>query len=402
MTARRVLFAWELGANLGHLSRNLPLARKCREMGYEVVWAVPNLRASASQFKNEGFDVLQAPLLRPSPAQRSRVAPINFADLLLKAGYEDDHSLAGALDGWRGLLRLVRPDALVYDHAPTALIAARAAAAPVLIVGTGFEIPPLVSPMPALRPWEQPPADELRAMEAKVVSQINVQLARIRHASIQSLAELYGLQPQFIASFRELDPFTPRPMARYVGPVYALGDSSAIGWASTGKSRVFVYVRSKLNGWEVLLAALNSLDAEVLCSMPGHPPDIAARFPALRFIDGVTDLGNLLRDANLIVTSGAGTISTALLAGVPALVAPENLEQLLAGRQLAAIGAGLVAKDCSSQPLLHAQLQQLLYQPTFRAAARRFAHSNADFDHSIATTELFAALQSLMESAETA
>lgn len=37
----RILFAWELGSNLGHLTRDLPLARACRAAGFSFMLAVP-------------------------------------------------------------------------------------------------------------------------------------------------------------------------------------------------------------------------------------------------------------------------------------------------------------------------------------------------------------------------
>ena len=61
----RILFAWELGANLGHLTRDLPLARACRDAGLEVIFAVPNLRAAAD-----------SPVTAAAAGVPERVAPL--------------------------------------------------------------------------------------------------------------------------------------------------------------------------------------------------------------------------------------------------------------------------------------------------------------------------------------
>jgi hypothetical protein len=61
----RILVAWEFGRNLGHIARDLPLARAARDAGHEVLWALPNLRAAAAELADEGFTLLQTPWIRP-------------------------------------------------------------------------------------------------------------------------------------------------------------------------------------------------------------------------------------------------------------------------------------------------------------------------------------------------
>jgi len=70
-----ILFAWELGANLGHLTRDLPMARRWRDAGHRIVMAVPNLRGAANFLEKEGFILVQAPLLKSSIARTT--SPVN-------------------------------------------------------------------------------------------------------------------------------------------------------------------------------------------------------------------------------------------------------------------------------------------------------------------------------------
>ena len=41
MSGERVLLAWELGGNLGHVARMLALADQIEQAGDEPVWALP-------------------------------------------------------------------------------------------------------------------------------------------------------------------------------------------------------------------------------------------------------------------------------------------------------------------------------------------------------------------------
>ena len=52
-------------------------------------------------------------------------------------------------DAWRQLLTLLNADLILADYAPTPLLAARCLQVPAVVLGTGFSVPPSVSPLPA-------------------------------------------------------------------------------------------------------------------------------------------------------------------------------------------------------------------------------------------------------------
>lgn len=115
--------AWELGANMGHMDRMLVSARVLRSRGHEVMLALKDLSQAHGRIVTEGFAVLQTPAWLPRMAKSPGL--VNFSAVLAAAGWLDAAGLAGLLSGWRGLYRLCRPDLLICDHAPTALLAAR-------------------------------------------------------------------------------------------------------------------------------------------------------------------------------------------------------------------------------------------------------------------------------------
>ena len=390
----RILIAWEFGRNLGHIARDLPLARACRDAGHEVVWAVRDLRGAARELAGEGFALVQGPLLRSGKVD---APPVNFADMLLREGYEDAAGLLGVLQGWHALMRLASVSAVVYDYAPTALLAARALGLPTMILGSGFMLPAPTVPSPGFFPGA--PAAALQAAEDRFVANVNSTLQVLGGATIASLRDLYDHGEQVLTTFEELDPFAPRGQGRYVGPMYALGRQERVDWQGAGTHRVFAYLRPEVPSCENLLAALQAGPAEVVCAMPGLPAAWPARFPRIRFVPGAVDMAALLPGADLAITNGSGTIPNCLLAGVPVLVLPHFNEQYLAGLRLQQYGAGLVVPGRASTSEYAGLLERLLSEPAFRQQARAFAQRYAGHHRDTTARTVFEVLEGLLRGA---
>ena len=384
----RILIAWEFGRNLGHIARDLPLARACRDAGHEVVWAVRDLRGVARELAGEDFALLQAPLLRPG---RVNAAPVSFADMLLREGYDDADALQAVLRGWTSLMRLMDIAAVVHDYAPSALLAARSLGLPTMILGSGFMVPADGVPSPGFFPNAQPHA--LQESEAQFVANVNKALQGLGAAPIASLQALYAQGEQVLTTFEELDPFAPRAQGRYVGPMYALGRQVRVEWQGAPGPRIFAYLRPEVPSCEELLAALQASPAEVVCAMPGLPEAWPARFPRVRFVPGAVDMAALLPRADLAITNGSGTIPNCLLAGVPVLVLPHFNEQYLAGQRLQSYGAGLVVPGRASTAEYAGLLTRLLSEPGFRQQAQAFAARYAGHTRESTARTVFEILQ---------
>jgi UDP:flavonoid glycosyltransferase YjiC (YdhE family) len=365
-----ILFVWELGANLGHLTRDLPLARYCHAVGHEVAWAVNDLDASTRLLSKEGFTLLQAPKLQPA----GRLPPpINFAAMLLSEGYADSSALATAIQSWLDLITAFKPDVLVYNHAPTALLAAYLAGIPVLLCGTGFEIPPDSPVLPSFRPWLRISMAEHHKSEQQLLALVNGLLVRHGKALLPRLAALFTQYRPLLTTFSELDPFGPRKGGDYVGPVYALPEAPSTAWSSESEQKVLAYLRPTIPGVEALLHSLNELDAEVICAVPGLPEHWPVRYGKLHFFPHALPLEPLLSGANLMISYGATTMGTALRAGVPVLLVPQVIEQFLSGLPLERLGAGRMLREQRSPAACSSILKDMLEHDRYRTTARVFS-----------------------------
>ncbi|PRC94804.1 Glycosyltransferase family 28 C-terminal domain [Solimicrobium silvestre] len=148
---------------------------------------------------------------------------------------------------------------------------------------------------------------------------------------------------------------------------------------------------------EAILTALQSLDAEVICAVPGISSEWKARYNRLRIFDHPVDLQPLLSHADLAITYGAGTIATALLAGVPVMLVPQMAEQYLAGLPLERMGAGLMLREQQSIEQCASLINTLLTMPSYRQAAQAFAQRYANFSTEQACQRLWSAMKVKLE-----
>ena len=395
-----ILYAWEFGANLGHIGTFLPIARELRERGTTVNWAVTHPHQAARLLPKAGFDWLQAPTM---PEQRRDGPPLSYADILLRFGYSDSSDLLGLVVAWRELLRLTGAKVVLADHAPTAILAARTLDIPVMLFGSGFFAPPQVHPTPNMRPWSPVPADNLLAMDRLALQSINAVLDGYGRPPLDYLAQLFQVAEDSLLSFPELDHYPTRGPARYWGmlPAAVAADST---WPAVAGPRVFSYLRPETPHLEAALQALHGLAGSVLIYAPGLSAELRQRYtaPHVAFSPVPVDLNKVARqaDAGLTYASPAATVAF-LMAGKPVMMIPGHLEQFLFAKRVEEMGAGLIQNPEQAPHNLTAMLRQVMTDPVFRANAGAFAAKYVNFDQNAVMTHIVARIDELADAPTT-
>lgn len=377
----RIAFAWELGANYGHLSRTLPVAEALRARGHRVVFVTPDANIARSLLKPKGFGYVCAPPLpRTSPAFAGCA---NYGQILADAGYLDRRVLLARLNAWLALWRSLDIEAIVIDHAPTALLAARLLSTPVIALGTGFTVPPDVEPMPSLRSWEPQSVETLRRSDAAVIEVINGVLLDLDATPLRRLADLFVDVPALLTTFAELDHYGHRPAMTYIGPTQSRDEGEVAHWQDADRAHVFAYLRTGMPHFEAVLAALGELSAEIVCVIPDATASLMHRLRdrPMRIFSKSLELEGLLCDADAVISyGGAGLVAQSLLAGAPMLILPAVVEQYVNAQRVVALNAGIVVTALDSVAQLVAHLQTLLSDARYRQAAQRFAQQYSSYD----------------------
>jgi UDP:flavonoid glycosyltransferase YjiC (YdhE family) len=379
----RILFAWELGGGMGHIAPYLPLLNSLRKKGHQVAFALRNLEFADLTLGNSGIPYFQAPVMLDK-ARDEISRPHNLAQILHNVGYGDVNLLTGLAKAWQQLFAHYRPDIIVFDYSPTAQLAARTLPCRKVVIGSGFFLPPNLSPLPLLRKQPSPALSAVHRDEQRILANINTVLHRLGSTPITRLAQLYDVDEQVLSSFRELDHYVERQKdmaVQYWGPLGKSGMGQPPRWPEGKGKRIYAYLKN-FKTLPALLRSLQQLQTPTLIYAPEVPQHIKHKFACntLHFSEQPLDLDKTASSCDLAIAHAThGTCTTFLLAGKPLLLLPLYLEQRLVSDNIVRLGAGVAA------PQLHPEgmgkkLHELLANPGYGEAARAFAGKYAGFD----------------------
>jgi UDP:flavonoid glycosyltransferase YjiC (YdhE family) len=390
-----ILYAWELGAGLGHVGAFLPLARALRAAGHGVHCRVVDDAAVTRLLTAEDLPWEPAPTI----AEQTRsTPPLSYADILLRYGYADAAHLGALVTGWQTAMRETGAQLILADHAPTALLAARTLGLPAMLYSSGFCVPPPERPTPNMRAWLPVPPERLQALEDEARHTVNRVLADQGRPAIGGLHELFAVEEDTLLGFPELDHYPARGSARYWGNLPDAGVGIRPPWPALPGKKIFAYLRRACVHHEAALAALYALELPTVVFFPDLPDGLASRFaaPHLVFVHEPVDLGVAADEAALAVTyASLSTTTRFLLAGKPVLLLPWHLEQYLMARRVADLGAGLVMDPERPAAGLASALHRLAVLPEFTAAAQAFAQKYAAFPQAVVVNNLVRRIEAI-------
>jgi len=216
------------------------------------------------------------------------------------------------------------------------------------VVGTGFCSPPRLAPMPTIRPWEEISKSRLETSEERALETANAVMRAVAGEPMQFFHELFEVEDNVLATLPELDHYATRTNAKYQGPILDLEDGGEIQWPEGDGKRLFVYLRPTSAVFEGLAAFLRRSHYRTVWFAPGLTPQQAAHFTfkSLSFARCPLRMKAVADSAGVaICAAGHGATSALFLAGVPMLLAPSNVEQLLLAHRIVRAGGGRLLPD---------------------------------------------------------
>ncbi len=381
---KRIVFVWEFGGGLGHIQYDLPLAKVLKERGHEVICIMKHVIDTGKIFGDHEIKIIQAPLWQVTVKQLP--TSYSYPETLFNLGYLVRGGLLSMVKAWQNLLDPIKPDLIVADHAPTALIATHDSNCKRVLYGTGFFSPPRKNPMPSVIPWVKAPDGLIEHSEKKALQTINNVLEELGSPLLQQLYNLFEVDEDFLATFQELDHYQDREPARYWGPVLSHAGGESPKWPETAYSKkIFCYIKPGYPHFEELLNGLQRVEASVIVYAPEVVEEIIRKHQTgnLLFYKKPVDMQKVCKETDMLVChAGHGTVAFTLLYGKPMLLLPEHgqIDQILTARNVIRIKAGLMLNTREKTRDFKGLIQKVLTKPQFTENARKFARKYEDFD----------------------
>jgi hypothetical protein len=331
----RVLFCWELGANLGHLGLIAAMRDELEAAGFAFSFAVADLLMARSVL-GDTAPLLPAPRwpFRTHNGARSSLA--SFADVLSGVGFHQPDLLGLMVDAWRTLLRLTGAEVAVIDHGPAAQIATMLEQIPAILVGSAFTLPPLTGDAFPLLRADIPPA----IPESRLLESVRAVMADRGATTLpQSLPEALAGSERVAVGLPELDPYAPFRRGGLHAPAGGYSRPADAGLPLS----VFAYLGPELPDLHEKVQVLCALPCAVEIYVRGGDPFLAAfvrRRGKVAYETPAVMADVFSRATHVVSMGGAMLCAQALSAGRPHLMLPLTAETGLNAMLVGRIGAG--------------------------------------------------------------
>jgi len=376
-----ITFCWELGGGYGHLAGFKSLAQLLLSKNHNVSASLRNADSAHNFFAEMSVNYFPAPKWQ---SQIKHTAPtISYADIIARHGYDSKESLLPLVQQWRKQFRECETELIIADHSPTALLAARTLNLPSTLLGNGFFAPPAEQPLPSLTPWLDTQPEFLTHIEDNVLRVINSILSHFDATTLDYFYQLFEVKENFLCTLPELDHYNNREPDAYWGPLFDMTTGVPAHWPKNQKKHIFIYTKSSYVLLHNLLTSLEGIDADILVHCSGMDEKTIRRYSTnnVRFSAHPIQLQSIENQADLVIChAGHGTVAASLLMGIPLVLLPTQLEQLMTASKLSHLKlAGFIGmKD--KQPDFVPLIESILHNAECRQRANLFANYYKGFD----------------------
>lgn len=396
---RTILFCWELGEDFGHLGKILALAQEFSQESIQFYIAAKDLSAASKIDWPSYVKFIQAPIwLRSNPLA---LKAASFAEILFYKGYDSYQNLKLLTDSWLTIFELVSPDIILFDHSPSALLAA-----------SGLKIPKIIASNPYLTPTPGtstmnlipgPHFDEAKAAEIhqRVIKVINSVKQDYEAAPITAIGDLFIADATYLSGFSETDYFNAhRQNTVYCGPALA----TSIGtqeprWKSGLSQKSLAYLKHRDPRSRAILKILASMQARTLCFYSeAKAEDIKELSESSLMVSNIPfNLSKAYSEAKVIICHGGqGVVNEALSRGIPLIVVPTQAEQYFIAEKIKELGTGIVINKNDSTTEMEKKISDLFSNPRFYEKAKYLAEKNFNINADEIRKEIFNKIKNLI------
>lgn len=360
----RILLCWELGTDYQHLLTLQSIARFYQGRGHEVWVAARDVSILKRLFSDIKINIVAAPFTDSSAELGiDKQAPRSYSDLLRRCGFHHPDALSGLVGAWRNLLSFIKPDLILLDHSPVALLASRGLLkGGIFAQNSGVKQSSYVAKVSVGSPFSVPDdkrpsgvffsADlakpEIARYEQDLVKVVNRVCLEFSIPGITGLADLIvDFDKCIFQTYSELDHYGYRSAEQrhktvYTGTIVPEFSEPAIFPHFKGP-KIYCHVKGTVET-PVLLKTLQAIECSAIVLADGIPDSIinAHQSRHILYVKKPLSMKDVLRKSTFAILNGEiNSVSLFMKAGVPVALFPLHIEQFLMTKRVEALNAGV-------------------------------------------------------------
>jgi hypothetical protein len=349
----RILLCWELGSDYQHLLSLHEIARFYYGRGHQIWVAGRDVAKLKRLFFDVKIHILQAPFTDSSAdLGMEKQAPRSYADFLRRCGFHHSDALSGLVSAWKNLISFIKPNLILCDHAPLALLASRGLTVEgrtvsKVAIGIPFSVPDDNRPAGVFFPGDLAKQDIVHCEDdlVKVINKVCIELSLPR---IKNLADLLAdLDSCLFQTYSELDHYGYRSAEQryktsYVGAVTPVFSEPAVFPHFKGP-KIYCHVKGSAET-PVLLKTLQAIECSAIVLVDGIPDAIINAHQArhILYIKKPVSMNDVLEKTTFaILNGGINSVSLFMKAGIPVALFPLHIEQFLMTKRIEALNSGI-------------------------------------------------------------
>lgn len=393
-----IAIIWELGSDLGHVTKLVPLANQLSAKGHKVFLIFKEIETLSRFSLDQDVAIIQTPCAREIPYKGD---VYSFSDILIHRGFKSKSEYSSLRSSWLWLFETIQPDMVIYDFAPTALAASLELSFKKVILGTsnGYaEVCPN-SRLSDICPWQKKDESLLVKSDYYVNDLING-LITDPEKKLEKFSDLYKADKTMLYTLPELDMYGDSRTNTYYcqQPKKDFNFQKPV-WLKPNSDRIFCYLKSRHASFSLAYGLLKKMDISACIYAPDMDSENLSELQTdkIHLSNNPFDTRTALKESELVIChGGAGLVNLSLLAGVPLFIFPTQYEQANTANVTDRLKVSESAGQFDSEAEIFKKLQKTLVYSIYTERAQAIKEKYNNANHMIAEDQVCSEMERLL------
>lgn len=348
--SKNIMITWELGGGYGHLIPIIAICKKLILSDTIITLVLKDITNPILILLPKSIKIIQAPK-SISPVDNKHTLS-TVSDILFVNGYHSTKSIKHLLNQWIDIIDLVKPDVVINDYSPTAVIACKIKRIKNISIGTGFFIPPITKELIYFRDIEEVDINRSTFIESSILNSLNsIFLKSGLEKQYTSVIHCLRADKSFITTYPELDHYLgvrDLETENFIGNItFNIKNDIKIDYKKEDNS-ILLYIKNEYKYLIELLEELivNNINVIAFINKPSKKVANLVKDTNVKIYSELLNLNEVLKVTSVFISNcGNSSVIQSIISGVPVVMLPMQQEQRMLSNIIQKANFGVVYNE---------------------------------------------------------